>query len=65
LLALALATIVEAARSAVGKLVVVNGIDEAAARYYEYRDFVRLPARADRLVQSLSTVAAALSLSWP
>jgi len=63
LLALALATIVEAARSAVGKL--VNGIDEAAARYYEYRDFVRLPARADRLVQSLSTVAAALSLSWP
>jgi len=65
LLALALATIVDEARAAGSKLVVADEIDEAAARFYEHQDFVRRPAQAHRLVQSLSTVAAALSLPWP
>ncbi len=65
LLVFALGTIVEAARNAGGKLVVVDAIDEAAASFYRAHDFQ--PSRSDehRLVLKLSTAAAALDLDWP
>jgi GNAT superfamily N-acetyltransferase len=64
-LVLALRVVLEGARVAGGKLVVVDAIDELAAAYYEHHDFQRLPDRADRLVIKLSTVARALELDWP
>lgn len=65
LLAHALATVVEAARAAGGKVVVVEAIDERAARFYERHDFQPVPGSPRRLVMKLSTVAAALGLPWP
>jgi ribosomal protein S18 acetylase RimI-like enzyme len=65
LLVLALEHIVSAARVAGGKVVVVDAIDEAAARFYRGHDFEPLPNNPARLVQKLSTVAAALGLEWP
>ena len=65
LLVLALTVIVEAARAAGGKVVVVDAIDEAAASFYEHHDFIAVPTNPHRLVQKLSTVAAALDLPWP
>jgi GNAT superfamily N-acetyltransferase len=65
LLVHALRTIVDAARVAGGKLVVVDAIDAAAARFYRHHDFEPLPNRADRLVMKLSTAAAALGIDWP
>ena len=58
-------TIVEAARRAGGKLLVVDAIDERAAAFYRLHDFVALPARSDRLVMKMSTAAKALGVSWP
>jgi GNAT superfamily N-acetyltransferase len=61
----ALTTIVDAARSAGGRLVVVDAIDDAAARFYRRHDFQPLPDDPRRLVLKLSTVARALGLPWP
>lgn len=65
LLVRALATIVDAARVAGGKLIVVDAIDEEAAAFYRHHDFQPLPNRADRLVMKLSTAARALGIDWP
>lgn len=61
----ALRTVLGAARRAGGKLVIVDAVDEEAARFYERHDFVPLPGDARRLVLKLSTVAAALNEPWP
>jgi ribosomal protein S18 acetylase RimI-like enzyme len=65
LLLRALSTIVDAARLAGGKLVVVDAIDDAAVAFYERHDFLAMPSNPSRLVQKLSTVAKALGLGWP
>ena len=55
LLVRALGTIIDAARVAGGKLVVVDAIDAQAAAFYLHHDFEPLPDRPDRLVMKLST----------
>jgi len=65
LLIRALEAVVKAARVAGGKVVVVDAIHEAAARFYEGHDFQRLPRSPLRLALKLSTVAKALDLEWP
>ncbi len=65
LLVFAIRTIVEAARRAGGRLVIVDAIDDAARRFYEHHDFVLLPGDDRRLVLKLSTAAKALGLDWP
>lgn len=65
LLIKALETIVDAARAAGGKLVVVDAIDDAAVAFYEHHDFEALAADPLRLVKKLSAVAKALGLTWP
>lgn len=65
LLVFALSTIVEAARRAGGRLVVVDAINDAARRFYEHHDFQPLPSDDRRLVLKLSTAAKGLKLDWP
>ena len=65
LLVRALHTIVDAARTAGGKLVVVDAIVDAAAAFYRHHDFEPLPNRPDRLVMKMSTAAKALGVDWP
>lgn len=65
LLIRALSTVVDAARVAGGKLVVVDAADDAAARFYERHDFVPVPHNPRRLVIKLSTVAKAIGVDWP
>ena len=65
LLVLALGVVIDAARRAGGKVVVVDAIDARAEAFYEHHDFQRLPNRPDRLVMKLSTVARALEVDWP
>jgi predicted N-acetyltransferase YhbS len=65
LLTYALVTIIEAARVAGGRLVVVDAIDENAAGFYRAHDFRPSPADPLRLVIKLSTAARALDLDWP
>jgi GNAT superfamily N-acetyltransferase len=62
LLVRALHTIVDAARAAGGKLVVVDAIDDAAEAFYLHHDFAPLPNRSDRLVMKMSTAAKALGV---
>jgi len=65
LLVHALERIVDAARQAGGKLIVVDAIDGEAAGFYEHHDFVRLPGNPERLVMKMSTAARALGVAWP
>ena len=65
LLVRALGTIIDAARAAGGKVVVVDAIDNGAAAFYRHHDFDALPNRPDRLVMKLSTAARALGVAWP
>ena len=65
LLVVALTTIVDAARRVGGKMVVVDAIDAAAARFYDHHEFVPIPGNPDRLVRKLSTIARAFDLPWP
>lgn len=65
LLVNALTMIVEAARLAGGKLIVVDEIDDNAARFYRHHDFEPLPKGRNRLVMKISTAARALDLDWP
>lgn len=65
LLVYALTTIVTAARSAGGRLVVVDAVDSTAADFYRAHDFQPSPADPCRLVMKLSTTARALDLPWP
>jgi hypothetical protein len=55
----------EAARIAGGKVIVVDAIDESAARFYEHHDFEATPVNPGRLAKKLSSIAAALDLPWP
>jgi len=48
-----------------GKLVVVDAIDDAAARFYRHHDFEPIEGNPSRLVMKLSTVAGAIGLAWP
>jgi len=65
LLIRALETVVTAARTAGGKIAVVDAIDDNASRFYQHHDFEPLTSDPHRLVQKLSTIAAALDLPWP
>jgi len=65
LLVYALGTIIEAARNAGGRIVIVAAIDDAAERFYEHHDFQPLPDNPRRLVMKLSTAARALDVPWP
>ncbi|MEK7861765.1 MAG: GNAT family N-acetyltransferase [Chloroflexota bacterium] len=65
LLVRALEKIVDAARQAGGKLVVVDAIDHAAAKFYQHYGFETLPRNPHRLVMKMSTVAKELGVPWP
>ncbi|MDO8212439.1 hypothetical protein [Conexibacter sp. CPCC 206217] len=65
LLVHALRVIVGAARTAGGRIVVVDAIDEDAAAFYAAHDFTPTPNDPLRLVMKLSTAASALGLPWP
>lgn len=65
LLVRTLELIVETAKRAGGKVVVVDAIDDEAAAFYEHHDFERLPGDAHRLVMKISTAARALGTPWP
>ncbi len=61
----ALTTIIAAARSAGGRVVLVDAIDDASVSFYLAHDFQPSPTNPNRLVLRLSTVAKALGLPWP
>ncbi len=65
LLVYALTTIVTAARSAGGRVVVVNAVDSNAADFYRAHDFESSPTDPCRLIMKLTTTARALDLPWP
>lgn len=65
LLIRALGAVLDAARVAGGKLVVVDAVDEGAARFYRHHDFIPVPDDPRRLVLKLSTAARALGRDWP
>lgn len=65
LLIRALEKIVDAAKHAGGKLVVVDAIDDEAAKFYEHHGFVPVPGNPHRLVMKMSTVARELGIPWP
>jgi GNAT superfamily N-acetyltransferase len=60
-----LTTVVTAARSAGGRLIVVDAIDDDAASFYRTNSFEPSPANPRRLVMKLSTAARELGLPWP
>jgi GNAT superfamily N-acetyltransferase len=62
LLVYALITIVTAARSAGGRLVVVDAVDNHAADFYRDHNFQPSPTDSRRLIMKLSTTARALNL---
>lgn len=62
LLMSALETVVRAAAIGGGRLVVVDALDEDAAKFYERFGFVRAGARKNRLLMKISTAAAAIEL---
>lgn len=65
LLIRALSTVVDAARAAGGKLVVVDAVDDEAAAFYERHGFLPVPENPRRLVMKLSSVAKVLGVEWP
>lgn len=65
LLVAALETIVDAARRAGGRLIVVDAISDEARRFYEHHNFQRLAGNDRRLIMKLSTAAKALGVAWP
>lgn len=65
LLVHALTTITAAARTAGGRIIVVDASDDRAAAFYLAHDFQPVPSDPQRLVMKLSTAARALSLPWP
>lgn len=56
----ALARAVIASETAAARLVVVDAIDETAARFYMHHGFMAIPEDHHRLVQKISDIAAAL-----
>ncbi|MBU6330610.1 MAG: GNAT family N-acetyltransferase [Acidobacteria bacterium] len=65
LLLSALSLMVDAARRAGGRLILVDAIDDDAVGFYRHHDFEALPSDPRRLVIRISTVASALDLPWP
>lgn len=65
LLVVALGRIVDAARRAGGKFVVVDAVDGAAASSYAHHEFESLPSAPLRFTGKLSSVAHAIAASWP
>lgn len=65
LLIAALDTIVEAARRAGGKFVVVDAIEEEAAEFYARHEFDAMQANPLRFTRKLSTIAKAINQPWP
>jgi len=65
LLVVALDTIVEAARRAGGKFVVVDAINDTAAAFYAHHDFEPMPANLRRFTRKLFTIAKAIGTPWP
>jgi GNAT superfamily N-acetyltransferase len=65
LLVVALDTIIEAARRAGGKFVVVDAINGTAASFYVHHEFEPIPDSPHRLVRKLSSIARALDRPWP
>ena len=65
LLVSAISTVVEAARIAGGRLIVVDAISDQARGFYEHHDFLPLPGNDRRLVMKLSTAAKAIGVDWP
>lgn len=65
LLIVALETIIEAARRAGGKFVVVDAIDDQAVDFYTHHEFEPMPTNPHRLTRKLSTIATALDQPWP
>lgn len=65
LLVHALTTIVTAARTAGGKLIVLDAIDERPASFYRAHDFQPTGSDPSRLVMKIGTAAQALGLPWP
>ncbi len=65
LLIYALTTIVGAARSAGGRLIAVDAVNDNAAAFYRAHDFRPSPTDPHRLIMKLSTAARTLGLSWP
>lgn len=65
LLVAALTTIVDAARRAGGRLIIVDAISDEARRFYEHHEFQPLPGNDRRLVMKLSTAAKAVEVDWP
>ena len=56
----ALSRAVAASEIAAARLIIVDAIDSTAARFYEHHGFVQVPENAQRLVQKVSDIAAAL-----
>lgn len=56
----ALSRAVAASRLAAARVVVVDAIDEAAARFYRHHGFAPVPGEPTRLVQKVSDIDAAL-----
>ena len=65
LLVHALGTVLDAARRAGGRVVLVDAIDDDARAFYEHHDFQPIPDQPRRLVMKLSTAAKALGVAWP
>lgn len=65
LLVTALGTIVEAARHAGGKFVVVDAVDDVALAFYAHHEFEPMPSNPLRCTRKLSTIASALGKPWP
>ncbi len=65
LLVTALTTIMDAAKQAGGRLVLVDAMNDAAHRFYQHHNFTPLPGHDHRLVMKLSTAAKALGIDWP
>lgn len=56
----ALSRAAAASRLVAARVVVVDAIDEPAARFYEHHGFIRIRGTSYRLVQKMSDIAAAL-----
>lgn len=65
LLANALEIALEAIRTAGGRLIVVDTIDDTASPFHEHHGFLRVPRNPNRLVMRAGAAARSLSLPWP
>lgn len=65
LLAAALEVALEAIRKVGGRLIVVDAIDERAARFTLHHGFTPVPGNPARLVMKASVAASSLGVPWP